>query len=82
MNLLILLVILLVGIAFLTLLERKILRYVQMRKGPNKVGIVGIFQPFRDAIKLINKEIFYIFKSNYNLFYLCPLLRFAVMIIR
>lgn len=81
MNLLILLVVLLVGIAFLTLLERKILGYVQIRKGPNKVGMGGVIQPFRDAIKLIRKEMFYIFKSNYNLFYLCPLLRFAVIII-
>lgn len=80
-NLLVLLVVLLVGIAFLTLLERKILGYIQIRKGPNKVGIIGIFQPFRDAIKLLNKEIFYVLKSNYNLYYLCPLLSFRVMLI-
>lgn len=82
LNLLILLIILLVGVAFLTLLERKILGYVQMRKGPNKVIIIGIFQPFRDAIKLFNKELFYVYKSNYNLFYLCPVLIFSVMLIR
>lgn len=75
-------IILLVGVAFLTLLERKILGYVQIRKGPNKVRIIGIFQPFRDAIKLLNKELFYVYKSNYNLFYLCPVLRFGVMLIR
>lgn len=82
LNLLILMIILLVGVAFLTLLERKILGYVQIRKGPNKVRIIGIFQPFRDAIKLLNKELFYVYKSNYNLFYLCPVLRFGVMLIR
>nr|YP_010596859.1 NADH dehydrogenase subunit 1 [Formica candida]WAK85247.1 NADH dehydrogenase subunit 1 [Formica candida]WLN31355.1 NADH dehydrogenase subunit 1 [Formica candida] len=80
LNLLILLIMLLVGVAFLTLLERKILGYVQMRKGPNKVSIIGIFQPFSDAIKLINKELFYVYKSNYNLFYLCPVLSFGVML--
>lgn len=75
------LIILLVGIAFLTLLERKILGYIQIRKGPNKVGFIGIFQPFNDAIKLLNKELFYVYKSNYNLFYLCPVLRFIIMLI-
>nr|YP_009735100.1 NADH dehydrogenase subunit 1 [Acropyga goeldii]QBG38575.1 NADH dehydrogenase subunit 1 [Acropyga goeldii] len=81
LNLLILMIILLMGIAFLTLLERKVLSYIQIRKGPNKVGVIGFIQPFSDAIKLLSKELFYIFKSNYNLFYMCPFLSFSLMMI-
>lgn len=70
-----------VGVAYLTLLERKVLGYIQNRKGPNKVGFIGIFQPFRDAIKLLRKEIFFIFKSNYILYYISPMVIFIIIII-
>nr|YP_010528174.1 NADH dehydrogenase subunit 1 [Pseudoclavellaria amerinae]UXW64328.1 NADH dehydrogenase subunit 1 [Pseudoclavellaria amerinae] len=72
LSVLVLLIMVLIGVAFLTLFERKILGYVQIRKGPNKVSLMGICQPFCDAIKLFSKEQMFPLMSNYYPYYFSP----------
>nr|WHL46473.1 NADH dehydrogenase subunit 1 [Sarbanissa venusta] len=77
-GLLILIIGVMIGVAFLTLLERKVLGYIQIRKGPNKVGFIGILQPFSDAIKLFTKEQSYPNFSNYICYYFSPIIGFIL----
>nr|YP_008757780.1 NADH dehydrogenase subunit 1 [Leptidea morsei]AFP58829.1 NADH dehydrogenase subunit 1 [Leptidea morsei] len=70
----------LIGVAFLTLLERKILGYIQIRKGPNKLRFLGILQPFSDGIKLFSKEQVYLNFSNYYYYYFSPILDFLFLL--
>jgi len=74
-------VIALLAIAFYTLIERKFLGYFQLRKGPNKVILIGLPQPFADAIKLFTKEQTYPTPANKYPYVLAPILRLILALI-
>ncbi|MFC3908916.1 NADH-quinone oxidoreductase subunit NuoH [Legionella dresdenensis] len=72
-KILVIVVPLLIGVAYLTFAERKVIGYIQVRIGPNRVGLKGLLQPFADLIKLITKEIIVPTQSNKYLFVIAPL---------
>ena len=73
-----LLVPVLIGVAYLTYAERKVLAAIQLRKGPNVVGPFGLLQPFADAIKMLTKETIIPSGANRVLFMLAPMLTFVL----
>ena len=74
LKILLIVVPLMLGVAYLTFAERKIIGYMQMRIGPNRVGPRGWLQPIADAVKLLMKEVIVPTRSNNYLFLIAPTL--------
>jgi len=72
---------LLIGVAYLTYFERKVMGAIQLRKGPNVVGPFGLWQPFADAIKMLFKETIIPTGSDRVLFTLAPMITFGLAVV-
>ena len=77
---LVLLIFVLVNVAFITLLERKILGYSQSRIGPNKPSFIGLLQPIADAVKLFIKNFIVSYKTIKLVFYFMPIIRLRLIL--
>lgn len=80
-KILLIIVPLLIAVAYLTLAERKVLGSMQLRKGPNIVGVFGLLQPIADGVKLFSKETVLPTQANLGIFILAPILAFLLALI-
>lgn len=69
---------LLICVAMLTYAERKVIGAMQLRRGPNVVGFMGLMQPFADGLKLLMKETILPTKANKTVFFLAPIITFML----
>ncbi|WP_438997307.1 NADH-quinone oxidoreductase subunit NuoH [Candidatus Puniceispirillum sp.] len=72
---------LLIAVAYLTLAERRVIGFMQLRKGPNVVGPFGMLQPFADALKLMAKETILPAGANKVVFIIAPMLTFVLSLV-
>ena len=77
LKILVIVVPLITAVAFYTYFERKVIGHMQIRVGPNRVGPLGLLQPFADVFKLLLKEIILPANSNRFLFLIAPILALA-----
>ncbi|MBK93175.1 MAG: NADH-quinone oxidoreductase subunit NuoH [Rickettsiales bacterium] len=81
LKILLIIIPLLIMIAYLTFFERKVIGYMQLRRGPNVVGPFGLFQPLADGIKLLTKETIIPSNSNKVVFLFAPVLTFSLALL-
>ena len=72
---------LLIGVAYLTYFERKVIAAMQLRKGPNVVGLFGLGQPLADGLKLFTKETIIPTRASPVVFVLAPVLTFSLSLV-
>nr|AHA52475.1 NADH dehydrogenase subunit 1 [Therophilus festivus] len=79
--LILVMIMIMISVAFFTLFERKIMGIFHYRKGPNKISLIGLMQPFSDAMKLLMKEFFLPLNSNLYLYLIMPIMMLILILL-